>query len=297
MRIAYLCSADVLPGHAARREDAFEADAQWKALFPACRARGLELVPVAWDSEELQQTRFDAAVLGPTWDYTGRPGAFLEVLRGLERHGPVFNDAALVEWNFDKRYLRELSDKGVPTIPTLWADAGNEAVYQMAVERFGTTQLVVKAQVGAGAYGQLLLPKDADKPAPSGAVMVQPFIASVATDGEWSVIVIGGEVSHVSRKMPAKGDYRVQSLYGGSEVVGEYTPELRACVERVLAAVARDMLYARVDLVRMDDGSFALIELELIEPYLYPREGPNLGPRYAEALSVRLGLAEADGTR
>jgi hypothetical protein len=52
-------------------------------------------------------------------------------------------------------------------------------------------------------------------------------------------------------------------------------------------------LYARVDMVRGDDGRLVLMELEVIEPYLYPVEGPRLGEMIAEAVRKRLETAPA----
>jgi len=40
-------------------------------------------------------------------------------------------------------------------------------------------------------------------------------------------------------------------------------------------------------MLRQPDGNLALMELELIEPYLYPEQGPGMGERFADAL-VRL---------
>ena len=48
-------------------------------------------------------------------------------------------------------------------------------------------------------------------------------------------------------------------------------------------------LYARIDMVRLDDGRLAVIEAELIEPYLYPEQGPELGPLLAAGMARRLG--------
>ena len=42
-------------------------------------------------------------------------------------------------------------------------------------------------------------------------------------------------------------------------------------------------------LARGPDGRLALMELELIEPYLYPEQGPGMGTRFASALKARLG--------
>ena len=51
---------------------------------------------------------------------------------------------------------------------------------------------------------------------------------------------------------------------------------------------APDALYARVDVVRLEDGQLALIELELVEPYLYPEENPALGAALAAAVARRV---------
>ena len=37
------------------------------------------------------------------------------------------------------------------------------------------------------------------------------------------------------------------------------------------------------------DGELLVMELELVEPYLYPEQGPELGARFGEALARRLG--------
>jgi hypothetical protein len=51
-------------------------------------------------------------------------------------------------------------------------------------------------------------------------------------------------------------------------------------------------LYARIDMVRGKDGRLRLMEAELIEPYLYPWQGPRLGDVMADALVRRLGDRE-----
>jgi hypothetical protein len=45
-----------------------------------------------------------------------------------------------------------------------------------------------------------------------------------------------------------------------------------------------DLLYARIDMVRGADGRLRLMEAELVEPYLYPVQGPQFGRRMASTL-------------
>ena len=99
--------------------------------------------------------------------------------------------------------------------------------------------------------------------------LVQPYVPSVAERGERSLIFFGGRFSHAVDKIPARGDYRVQEMYGGRYRRHQPTPPEMAAAERALAAAPADaLLYARVDLVEGGDGPLVM-ELELIEPELF----------------------------
>ena len=56
-----------------------------------------------------------------------------------------------------------------------------------------------------------------------------------------------------------------------------------------LAAAPAEAVYARVDMVRDDDGELAVIELELIEPSLWLQHAPDGGASFVAA--VREALA------
>ncbi|CAN0534430.1 unnamed protein product, partial [Scytosiphon promiscuus] len=56
----------------------------------------------------------------------------------------------------------------------------------------------------------------------------------------------------------------------------------------ILGLLDDSPLYARVDMLRHPDGSLLLMELELIEPYLYPEQGARLGGLIAKAVETRL---------
>lgn len=95
-----------------------------------------------------------------------------------------------------------------------------------------------------------------------------------------------GQFSHGLIKQAAKGDYRIQSLYGGIEVAVEPAEADRQAAAAVMAMLPFEAppLYARIDMVRLDGGELAVIEAELIEPYLYPLQGPEFGARMAQAM-------------
>ena len=90
---------------------------------------------------------------------------------------------------------------------------------------------------------------------------------SVVTEGEWSFVFFNRRLSHVLLKRPAPNDYRVQGIYGGTvEIVEPQSHDLRQA-EAMLAKLPFNLLYARLDLVRVN-GDLALMEVELIEPIL-----------------------------
>ena len=76
----------------------------------------------------------------------------------------------------------------------------------------------------------------------------------------------------------------MQPQYGGTHAAIEPSAEAIAIATSALAATPGEPLYARVDLVRLDGGELALIELELIEPALYL----DVAPRSADALAAAL---------
>ena len=123
-------------------------------------------------------------------------------------------------------------------------------------------------------------------------MMAQPFLSAILEEGEFSFIFINGAFSHALVKRAAKGDYRIQSTYGGTDHA--ITPPAKdlSTAQSMLAALGTPdglpPLYARVDMLRAEDGGLLLMEVEVIEPFLYPLEGPGLGKQIAEALQQRL---------
>lgn len=290
--IGFLACATTLPGSATRRADAFEHDLMIEALAPAFAAAGFDLRVIDWEAPLVDFAGIDLILLGSSWNYQDHAEAFLAKLEALESQGiMVCNSSQIARWNITKTYLRELGERGAATIPTLWRETLTRKGALEAMDAFETDHLVVKRQVGAGAEGQELL-RRSSLPGPDWnfghPAMIQPFLPAIAEEGELSFIVIDGELSHALRKRPAEGDYRIQTLYGGTESVHTPSPDEEEAVRAIIAALPFDTpLYARIDMLR-DGESLRLMEAELIEPYLYPEQGPQLGERLAAAIGKRL---------
>jgi glutathione synthase/RimK-type ligase-like ATP-grasp enzyme len=289
MKIAFLACPGTLPGSRTRRFDAFEHDNQIAALRDGLAGRG-EVIDLDWRAPLAELTACDVALIGTAWDYTAAKDEFLTRLQALEAAGvTVCNSSAVVRWNADKRYLADLAARGAVTIPTLWPEAPDPADIHSAFDHFGCERVVVKRQVGSGAEGQDSFTRG------DGAIdrwrmdqpgMIQPFLSAILGEGELSFIFVDGALSHALTKQAQPGEYRIQSNFGGIETAIEPAFADRAAAEAIMALLpfAQPPLYARIDMVRLDSGALAVIEAELIEPYLYPLQGPEFGAMLAKAM-------------
>jgi glutathione synthase/RimK-type ligase-like ATP-grasp enzyme len=226
------------------------------------------------------------------WGYQSRGADWSAALDTWEAAGiPMANPVPLMRWNTDKRYLFDLEAKGVPVIPTAFAPALSDVDMAEARARFGDT-VIVKPPVSGGADGTYRLAPGDPIPADVAGrpMLIQPMMAAIATEGEYSLFYFGGAFSHAILKVPSAGDFRVQEQFGGREITVEASEDARAVAEQALRAAPGEALYARIDMVRGADSGLQLMELELIEPALFLSHAADRGRLFAEALSARLTL-------
>jgi glutathione synthase/RimK-type ligase-like ATP-grasp enzyme len=272
-------------------------------LLAAFAAAQADATIADWDDPAVDWTRFDAALLRSAWDYTERLTEFLAWVEQVSALTVLVNPPEVVRWNCDKHYLRELAAAGVPVVPTHFAEPGMDAA--AALEEFRSrhrcAELVVKPAVGAGSrdtrrhaaqatseileHMQPLL--DAGR-----SVMLQPYLTGVDQHGETALIYIGGAFSHAIRKGPLlpKGAGATQALFAPEDI----TPRAPGADE--LAVAGRifahlpfgELLYARIDLIRDQDGQPRLLELELAEPSLFFTYAEGAAARFAGTALARL---------
>jgi glutathione synthase/RimK-type ligase-like ATP-grasp enzyme len=251
----------------------------------ALRRCGATIEPVPWtDPGDLAQ--YDLIVPLVAWGYHHSYGPWLRLLNRFDAEQlPVINPPDLLWWNSDKTYLAQLASKGIATVETLEVDALDEASLAMAADRFGTPDLVVKPPVSASAAGthRIRIGESIPDVARGRRMMIQPFVTGVVTDGEYAIMMFGGEYSHTVVKRPKPGDFRVQEALGG--VIVPSTPPRGAIdlARQALAAAPAKAAYARVDIVP-DKGVLRIMELELIEPALYLNHAPDDGTAFARAI-------------
>ncbi len=258
-------------------------------LAAALHARGVRVLHAAWDSVAPAQAAGQLLCLRSTWDYHLRNVEFAAWMDGCEHAGAlIVNHPALVRWNMDKGYLRDLHAAGVTQPSTVWFEPGERPDLAAVRHAFGWDDVVVKPRISATAHGTHRLGIGAslredewDVVTASGA-MVQTFVPEVA-NGELSLVYIGGSFSHAARKTPRAGDFRVQREFGGTYASAHASSEARALADASLAAAPHAAVYARVDLIETARGP-VLMELELIEPELFLTLHTEAAARFADAL-------------
>ncbi|MFD7631883.1 RimK family alpha-L-glutamate ligase [Streptomyces sp. NPDC059851] len=279
-----------------------DRDSDMPALLAALRARGVDAVAAAWDDEDFDWSGCAAVVIRSTWDYPLRRPEFLAWADAVQAVARLDNPAGVVRWNTDKVYLRDLTARGVPVVPTRFIAPGEAVVLP------GDGQFVVKPSVSAGAYGtaryteqqrDLAAGHVASLHGAGATVMVQPYLSRI-DEGERALVFLGGAFSHAVRKDP------VLTEPGVVDDDRVPHPNLRphrpsaaelALARAALAAVPerQELLYARVDIAYADDGSPVVMELELVEPNLFMEHGADGPVRLADLVHERAAAAARAG--
>jgi glutathione synthase/RimK-type ligase-like ATP-grasp enzyme len=222
------------------------------------------------------------------WGYQRDVTAWLALLDRLEAERlPVVNPVHLVRWNSDKAYLADLQAQQVAVVPTIFAPALDDASFAVACDALGAFDVVIKPAISAGADATHRLLRGDRLPADATGQrrLVQPLMPGIVRDGEFSLFLFDGVLSHAIVKRPAVGDFRVQEQFGGREFAWEATAEARALAADALAACPIPPTYARIDMVGDVDGKLHIMELELIEPSLFLQFAPDKGAAFAAAIS------------
>ncbi|HEX8348719.1 MAG TPA: hypothetical protein VF598_02040 [Hymenobacter sp.] len=246
-----------------------------------------------WTNPTVDWASYELVLLKSPWDYFDRISEFYRWLDRLENLGVrMLNPIKTVRWNADKQYLRDLAAAGVSIVPTQWLAQGTPFEPTTLFDTLGTEQLIVKPAVSGGAKNTFSLSR-AEAQAQKNHItkllatedfLAQPFLPQIQTQGEWSLIYLGGRYSHCVLKTPKSGDFRVQHYLGGGIEPQQAPAHLRPAADAIVARFAADCLYARVDGVEVN-GELLLMELELIEPFLYLASDAGALARYEAGLA------------
>ena len=267
-----------------------EPDPDQPLLLDALRARGLTVAMVPWHDGSAPFAEARVTVLRSTWDYAWFADAFVAWLDEVAQVTSLWNPVETCLWNVHKRYLLALAEQGVPVVPTRLVERGSTSDLASLVADLGARRVVVKPAIGAGSYETWAMDADGldeatyERLVSERDTLVQPYVDSIHTHGERSLVFIDGALSHVMRKEP-------RFAGGVEQVTGPWPvePVEREVAEAALSAAgAHALLYARVDLVRGANGQPMVSELELLEPSLFLAQHRPALDAIADGIAARV---------
>ncbi len=279
-------------------------------LSAALNAAGVAHRIVYWDDGFADWSQYRAAVIRSPWDYIDRLPEFLDWARRVSAVSTLVNPLPVIESNTDKHYLAELAARGIRTVPSRFIEPEQHAEdgLRAFLDEFAHAEFVVKPAVGAGSKDAQRYGRDDVEAAlmhirrlqlKNRSVLLQPYLARVDEAGETALLFFDGVYSHAIRKGPLlrRGEGPTNHLFAPEQI----TPRVPSDDEHALARAVVDalpglfgldapLLYARIDLLRDEDGAPCLLELELTEPSLFLYTADGAAERFVAALKRRLSL-------
>ena len=252
-----------------------DGDGDDDGLVGALGQRGLHARWLPWDDPETLAA--DVVILRAAWDYIDRLDEFLAWTTRVRN---LLNPPDVVRWNTDKRYLADLAEAGVPTVPSRFFAPGEPL-------QLPSGEVVVKPAVGAGSVGAQRFTDPAaarrhatELQAEGRTVLVQAYDQRIV-DGETALVFIGGRQSHAFTKGPIlpppgqaptfdeSGTYAEEALTPADPdfEVWDIGHSALSAATAHLGIGIDDLLYARVDVIG-DRRDGLVLELELVEPSL-----------------------------
>jgi len=291
----------------------------WPLLRQALADVGVAASTRVWTDPGARWDDVDLVLANGAWDNIHRPEEFVAWIGRVAAVTRLANAPDVLRWNLDKRYLAALAEAGVATVPTMWLSPGPDRRAEVEIPLplpaggsggpggpGGPGEFVVKPTVSGGGF-ETARYRTGDRQAARDArlhirrlldagrtVMVQPYQAAVDTHGEAGLIFLGGRYSHAIAKGPmlVAGAGPQPHLYR-HEQIGALAASATQREAAQLALAAAEQLvgpttYARVDLVSLDDGTPAVLELELLDPALFFETHPTAATRFARLLRAMI---------
>jgi glutathione synthase/RimK-type ligase-like ATP-grasp enzyme len=271
--------------------DSETVESEDQRLLTFLQEKGLSVEMVIWNDPQVNWENYQLAILKSPWDYFDLINDFHQWLNHLEQKKVrLLNPIDVVRWNTDKKYLKEIEAAGLDITPCSFINRNEQVNLSDFFEFYHTDKLIVKPCVSGGAKNTFkitfenagevskklnFLVQDED-------FIVQPFLPEIVENGEWSFIFFNGVYSHSLIKKAKAGDFRVQPAHGGSVHPQNPSPEVIQKAAAYVNLFAKNCLYARVDGTFVNE-KFLLMELELIEPFLFLNTDPLNYERYYRA--------------
>ncbi|MBK8517586.1 MAG: hypothetical protein IPL55_15240 [Saprospiraceae bacterium] len=267
-------------------------------LIPELFKLGIVADVAIWDDPDINWKKYDALVFRNTWDYFIKEDLFFKWIKMLIHNDiKTFNPLKVIVKNAHKFYLKEMEASGIKIIPSIFISKKSDRTYKDIIP-FDWDKAVIKPAISAGSYLTELfdisiiddvqkrymdIGRDRD-------LIIQKFVPQIQIEGEISMVYFNKKFSHSVLKTPKKGDFRIQSQFGGKYMSFNPSEDVLGSAQCIINCIQEELLYARVDGVLVD-SVFHLMELELIEPDLYVDYMPGALKSFSETIKLFLEKA------
>ena len=248
-------------------------------LTAALEKQGLRVTRKSWSDPHFDWASTKYALFRTTWDYFNRYAEFNSWLNTTSYKTTFINSLELIKWNMDKHYFIDLNLNGIHTVETLFIEKGSKNNLTEIYKEQPNENYILKPAVSGTARHTYKLNKNNvtdyekvfEQLIKEESLLLQPFQNEILEKGEVALMVMGGKFTHAVLKKPKTGDFRVQDDFGGT--LHDYSPsdEEIQFAQKAVNACKELPLYARVDMVRDNEGQLAIMELEIIEPEMWFR--------------------------
>ncbi|UJR13117.1 hypothetical protein I4U23_000141 [Adineta vaga] len=292
-------------------------DSEWQSSFHRHEANfqslNINVLSIPWYESPLSIQSSHIYLVNLVWNYHLQTNRWLTWLQSWPETLRLINSVKLLLWNTKKTYLKDLEMKGIPIIPTIFVDHIDETKLIEATGYFNTFDLIIKPQISASSDNiiRVLIGNDDFVSKPKsisineaieklnkipqiGSMMIQPFMTNISHEGEISVIIFDGQISHVVKKTVHQNDFRVQTKYGGTCVtLDNISSEIQILVDITLKACPEMPIYARIDILRNNiTNKLCVVELELIEPGFFLDNSSDGGMAFAKTILKKIKLVD-----
>jgi hypothetical protein len=271
-------------------------------LWQAIVDKGIDVQVAVWNDQSIdweKAAQEAIVVIRSCWDYHKDREGFLAWSERIANLTTLLNPVEVLRWNTHKRYLRALSQQGIPIIPTVWLPRGRSLVLADLLAQRRWPSAVIKPAISTNAYATMRVDEatlangqaqaQLNYWAAERELMIQPYIDNVTERGEYSLVFIAGEYSHAFRKravLCSEADRQgEQPTIPSREEIHLAQQILRSAARLLGISGPPSFLFARVDLIE-DAGTLRLMELELVEPRLRLADAPQAGDRLAAAIEA-----------
>jgi glutathione synthase/RimK-type ligase-like ATP-grasp enzyme len=263
-----------------------------KILKKSLEKKGLKVCKKNWNTKDFDWAKTKYAIFRSTWDYFDRFNEFFKWLDRTKEKTKFINSSDIILWNIDKHYLNDLQKQGINIAPTIFIEKGNKLKIGDLFKETKWEEAVIKPAISGAARHTYRLNKNnynkyndvLNELILEESFLFQEFLNNITTDGEISMMIIGGKYTHAVKKRAKHGDFRVQDDHGGTVETYSASKHEILFAEKCIKLCPNKVVYARVDVIYDNNNKISLSELELIEPELWFRNNEESSDLLAEEI-------------